>query len=186
MIKKEGQMTKHMKASILIMVVFGISAAASPAEITKRNGETVKGEIKGLIVQQGLVEKKKGDMYSSTFFTLNGTDIVRIDNDGVHYQPGSDVGFLIMTKKCSAPDLIEALETWIKDPPPQGFPVLWLKRTPSGTKITLGKRGKESVIRNDILGEFRMSKDKGIIVPAIEVVTADGIVKISVQELFDY
>jgi len=204
-------MTQCMGELVLIIVFFVPVLTVSAADITKRNGETLKGEVKGLVIQKGTVKKEdggaEGTSYRAVFFAVNGADIAKIDYDGLHYRPNSNVGALIVFQKGKEPDLIEALETAVKNPPPQGSPslrlevtpsgalvtlaergtqgspTLWLEVTPSGALVTLAKRGIESSLKCEIVGVFEMPGDKGTLVPSIEVITADKTLKIPVIEL---
>jgi hypothetical protein len=170
---------------------------ARATTVKKKDGQTLEGEIKGVIVQKGSLDKYEGAS-TKAYFSYNviqGRDITLIDEHGIHLAEGSKFLYVLVdgaTPPNNQED-IEALylanhEKEIISLSSGGstnivFTLPDSKRKMVPTYLPATELGAS----DKLVGELRLEKKwKGKIIPAIEIVTKDGMATIPVTEIIDF
>lgn len=201
-------------AYLLLVVQFGAVSAQTnqpgPANVKRKDGQMVKGKLKGLLVLKGEVKQTEGKArYNVVYEVVNAQDIDLINEEGVREPEGSLSLMVFADGEKIPPDDIEVLEAIGKK---ESFGTIRLERLPDtasmslkqtlqklampsveslslkdgGMKVFSGRNRKATVSTLKILGEFRISQGKGSIVPAMEVITENGVVTIPIQEIIAF
>lgn len=169
---------KRLFCAVGCVAILLISAPGFGATIKKNKGDTVEGQLRGLIVQKGPVKDSGAsgeDRYRVTYFTTNGSDVSLIDEAGIHVVAGAVIGVWVVSQG-TPPDDLEALET-------AAGPATFLRRLPKGGGLMAsGKLGKEGPVPERLLGTFVMGDKSGSLLPYVEVQTERGAVKVQVPE----
>lgn len=187
MITKLSYRSAIMGLALLILMASTVFAA----KIKKKNGQVVEGEIKGTIVLKSIGQSRskedpKVTVYSVQYALISGNEIDVIDEKGVH-KTSNRFAFFSVSQENTPPDDNEVIEIGV-NMPSGPFSFGYTKK--GGTVVRLGGTKYESggTNTNTLLGEIRKNPKTGKteIVPAIEIVTSSGTVKIPVTEIVDF
>lgn len=170
---------------LFLSPVGGQTGPSKAATIKKKNGQIIKGEINGIVVQGGseLVTGSPGG-YGALYYTPKGEQIESIDEDGVHYRPGARIRYVSIGQKDKIDDS-EAAGVAIE-----------MENNFTAMFDYSGKHGMASVksdtmsldnpAKFKLLGEYRKEGSTGKIIPALEVNTAKGIVLVPIAEIVEF
>jgi WD40 repeat protein len=170
----------------LLLVCTLATTITFAATIKKKNRQVVNGEIQGLIVQrENISASREGGKitYSAKYQLVNGSEVSAIDEGGVHWTTNK-VSFFSVSQEDTPLDDVDVLETGMNTPPGSIFGGY---TKAGGLVVAIGGRTLEEggTCSDKLLGEFRINPltKKGQIIPALELATANGTVKISVIEI---
>ena len=160
------------------------------ASIKTKSGATHEGKLAGLIVLKGRYEEAASEknpgqkVYSARYVVANGYDIEKIDEQGVHQKGGRVIGILSVEQEGSPLDDLDVVRAGL-DMPESPFAVGYTKA--GGTIVRLGGRAEKVVTRDTVLGEYRKDRGKkeSELRSALEIETANGVVKVPVAELVE-
>jgi hypothetical protein len=185
--------TKHAIISLLALgLLTSFNATSSAATIEKKDGTAVVGNISGLIVQRGEIKKSPSEknpgktVQTASYYLTNGAEISAIDKKGLH-KDSDKIVFIVVSQEEFPLEDLDVLNKGI-DAPPSFFSVVYTKA--GGTVVRMGGRSAQpsAVSKDVILGEYRQDRDtrEAQLIPAIEVVTAAGPVKIAVSDIVGF
>ena len=175
-----------------LIIILGVGSFAEGATIKKRNGDVIEGTVQGFVALKGkkpLVENGKGTndatKYSTTYWIVKGEEIVRIDEAGVQRKSDGVEAFAMGTRDGSLPEDLVVLDAAFDNNAP--MPMLFPTRDAS-TWAVIARNGKSkqgNTLSDSLIGEYKRGKDskQGEIIPALQVSTASGIVKISIADI---
>ena len=160
---------------------------AASASVKKKNGQTVKGEISGRLVQKGKLPPDSG--YTYVYFIVEGRNVTVIDEAGVHLDEGAKV-IMIGVRGAASPDDWESVAVGY------GFAE---RMTGSGAWGRISVTGEccgirvidAKAIADKLLGEFRVSPKtevtpfKAELMPFVELKTQGGIMRIPIAEIVE-
>ena len=160
--------------------------------ITRKSGAVVAGEIKGLVIQGGVVQKeiRKQVHYGGVYYRVQGNDIEAIDAKGVHYRPEGEVRYVVIIQKEPINELA-AVEVAVAlgDNEYVNNVVEYLGHMehPAAVSMTPMKLDKPNPSNHaKVLGQYRREDGKGKLIPVLEVTTPDGLVTIPVEDVVDF
>ncbi len=171
------------KTYYFVRKINGKITALQPELGDNKDAQRVEGQISGPIVHkaEGPQEKTKKGKYIYTFMVTDGKDIEVSDSSGMYQSVGSNITVLAANLDKSGIDDLEFLETGMASKANTATGL----RLPSGG--TMGrfvfKTSKQSPGTLKLTGEFRSDKNKGQLIPALQVNTDQGIVLIPVDQL---
>jgi len=166
----------------LFALILAQTSETKIATIKRKNGEVVKGQINGIVVQgkSGPVSAGSKTGYGALYYAGKGADIEAIDEEGVHYKSGAKVGYVNIGQKGPINDA-EAARVAVED----SFTAMFDYSGNNGmASVNFGSSfGVTSKL--PVLGEYRKDGDgkTGKIIPTLEVVTAKGTVSIPIEEI---
>jgi hypothetical protein len=174
--------------TVLFLLVAGTGIGQDKsATIKKKNGEVVKGEIKGIIVQgkSGPVSTGSQSGYGALYYAGKGADIETIDEEGVHYRSGAKVGYVNIGQQGPINDA-EAARVAVE----ADFTAMFDYSSKNGmASVSFGSQsGSSASTKLSVLGEYRRSEDgkSGKIIPTLEVSTATGTVTVPAAEIIAF
>jgi hypothetical protein len=147
--------------------------------VEKKDGQIISGTIQGIVVQKGKINEALGEDGSKRFDTRyvlsNGDRITAIDKQGVHTSWIISLGAY---QEGEPPNDLEVLK-----PGKTGF-----MNPRKGGKLTILALdyGPRVPIKEALLGTVRKkpgTEDEVILVPALEIMTANGLVTLPVSEV---
>lgn len=154
--------------SVLVLLPTQVGAAT----IVLKDGKTVEGEIRGNIA---LNAGKSG------YLLVDGGDILRIDELGLHLRAGTRAGNCIgVPESVPAVEVLEQIAEYSK----YGFymTIFQGKKVPiTGLVATV-----ETVYSGRLLGEFRLAQGKGQLLTILSVTTQAGPVQVKLAELVPF
>lgn len=161
------------------------------ASIKTKSGVIHEGELTGLIVLKGRYEEAASEktpgqkVYSARYVVANGYDIEKIDEQGVHQKGGRVIGILSVEQEGTPLDDLDVVRAGLQIPE-GGFLARGYTKA-GGTIFRLGGRADKVVTRDTVLGEYREDREKkeSELRPALEIETANGVVKVPVAELVE-
>jgi hypothetical protein len=159
----------------LILSCASLALGQSPtSKIKLKNGDVIQGKIRGRLA---------AEVKAVNYSILNGKDIDRIDEKGISTREGAKIIDAFTPASASPPSTMEVLEAMVKAPAP-GFALVDLKQGARVSIIAFTEDAKKT-IRGVVLGEIRADpKTKGWeLIPALEIVTSNGTVTISVDKI---
>ncbi len=170
--------------------LFFVSISAQTSEtktstIKRKNGEVIKGQINGIVVQgkSGPVSAGSKTGYGALYYAGKGADIEAIDEEGVHYKSGAKVGYVNIGQKEPINDS-EAASVAVED----SFTAMFDYSSKNGmASVNFGSSfGVTSKL--PVLGEYRKDGDRktGKIIPTLEVATAKGTISIPIEEIVTF
>jgi len=176
--------SQTIRGSLAAFIILSLSAAAATLKV--KSGAVHEGKVNGLIVLKGderetLSEQDPSKtVYWASYTVLNGSDLAAIDAKGVHLGSGQPVGRFDVMQEDAPLDDADVVRTGLRIPPgPFGTGTT----KAAGTVSRVEDRTGPGPRRDTILGEFRTEGDKVELRPAIEIETAQGIVKVPVEDL---
>jgi hypothetical protein len=162
--------------------------SAQIAKVIKKNGQTVEGKLKDLIVQKSSVkESREGAKakYTASYYLTNGGDITSIDENGGH-KMGGLFAILSVSQKGELLNDTDVIQTAMNMP--QGSIFGYTKA--GGQVVRLGglSSSEQNVETSALLGTFRVDPQtgKGMIVPYIELLNEKGTVKLLVKDIIGF
>lgn len=164
---------------LLVLVAF-IANGALAGTLKMKNGQIVRGEIKGKLVFKSLIHTDVGGGgYGLIYYMLAGNEVDSITEEGVRWKDGKSAFRHMLVQKKEPPDDVEAL-TALKD---TDFPMDYMMKY--GGSNWEGKPGVPDVnpIPVRLLGELRYEEGKAKIIPSLDVETPKGIVKVPVEDI---
>jgi hypothetical protein len=177
----------------IIAVCLVLEGSLFPATIKTKDGQILKGEIEGIIVlkkeeQLAPSAEKPVMRYLTTYHVLNGKEIERIDEQGVHVKINSSIVILMASQENSP------LEDWIvfdgalKREGPAASQ--WRGRhKDTGQEYILVRRGgratKPMTLNDTLVGKMGRDQQaaKDIIVQHLEIKIKNILVKVPVADL---
>ena len=169
--------------------IFGQTGQTKTATIKKKDGEVIKGEIKGTVVQgeSGPVSTGSRTGYGALYYTPKGEQIEAIDEEGVHYRvSGRRVRFVNIGQKDKINDSEAAGVAVAMDGEGSSNPVFDYSISHGMAAVLCDVLEVTSPTRLKILGEYRKDGKLGKIIPALEVATAKGMVSIPIEEIVEF
>ena len=170
--------------SPLCGLVAGKADQATFTPVKLSNGEVVEGQINGLVVlKEWLRKSEKGakETFTVEYTLIDGKGIEAIDSEGVHLGSDSSLDLISCTQESRPPDDLEALAKGMSlASGTMKFDVFSKGSTLFHTDV---KTGNRSVKTGELLGEFRLKEPPEKLIPAIEITTAKGVVKVPVKEI---
>lgn len=170
----------NMLALGLIMLC--IQAVTCAATIKTKDGKTIEGKIRGMIVQKGEIKLEKseeGTIHIVTYDMSNGDDIEAIDEAGVHR---SHIWQITVSAVGGLPGDLDVFKPG--------------EKTGVGADRVTAKGLKYNVFVFDfaprvpstekLLGEFRSENGKDVVIPALHVTTTNGFVDIPVADVVSF
>jgi len=171
-------------ASPLFRPVAGKADQSTLTTIKLSNGEVVEGQINGLIVLKEWLRKSETgakETFTIEYTLIDGKGIEAIDSEGVHLGSNSTLDFISCSQENRPPDDLEALQKGMSlASGAMKFDVFSKGSTLFHTDV---KTGNRSVKTGELLGEFRMKDPPEKLIPAIEITTEKGVVKVPVKEI---
>lgn len=176
---------------VLLVLGLLIAGLAHAATIKTKSGSVHDGKISGLIALKGRYEETPSEktpgqkVYSGRYVVVNGYDIEKIDEQGVH-QKGGRVLVIFSVEQEGAPlDDLDVVRTGLQIPE-GGFLSRGYTKA-GGSMFRLGGRADKVITRDTVLGEYREDREKkeSELRPVIEIETAAGTVKVPVAELVE-
>lgn len=164
--------------------IFAQTNETKIATIKKKNGEVVKGQINGIVVQgkSGPVSTGSKTGYGALYYAGKGTDIEAIDEEGVHYKSSAKVGYVNIGQKGPINDS-EAARVAVED----SFTAMFDYSGNNGmASVNFGSSfGSSASTKLPVLGEYRKDGDgkTGKIIPVLEVSTAKGTTSVPIEEI---
>ena len=165
---------------MLFLVAF-IANGALAGTLKMKNGQIVRGEIKGKLVFKSLIHTDVGGGgYGLIYYMLAGNEVDSITEEGVRWKDGKSAFRHMLVQKKEPPDDVEAL-TALKDT--DFMPMDYMMKY--GGSNWEGKPGVPDVnpIPVRLLGELRYEEGKAKIIPSLDVETPKGIVKVPVEDI---
>jgi hypothetical protein len=203
---------RNTSSFVLTLALLVVTCPSFAATVKEKDGRIVSGEIKGRIALKSTTEQVEQDSkkYGVVFYALaDGKYIEAIDENGVSLHGGTIALLLVwweLDGKDRTPSELECLTA--ENHEPKGFPFFYLD---SGAgvwrfyKDLLPKSSAGEIFGaihqdvtgsapaflanpklNKLLGEIRSGQGQERLVPGLEVLTADGIVKVQVSELASF
>jgi hypothetical protein len=158
------------------------------ATVKKRNGTTAEGEIDGTIVQKGVSRPKSGSRSATaeraaTYILVDGSDVDAIDERGVTAH-----GYYTIIEASRAGPLDDK---YIVDWGSKYKGGMQFGKLGDGTSVMvigakLGELATEKAAqqrRLPLLGSFKCVNGECKIVPAIQIATATGIVRVPIRDI---
>lgn len=167
--------------NVVVDRVAALPEQTETAQVTKANGEIVVGKIKGIVVNRGRVRNADG-LYNVIYYFYEGKYITRITDLGTTIVKGGSMLHIITDRGISLAD-------------ESAVPALALKMykgsSRSGSETLPDKVYLLALFDNDetlttdfpVVGEFRMDLDQAVIIPAIEILTDKGLVRLPASEI---
>lgn len=159
--------------------IFAQTSETKIATIKKKNGEVVKGQINGIVVQgnSGLVS---AGGYFALYYAGKGADIEAIDEEGVHYKSGAKVGLVNIGQKEPINDS-EATRVAVEG----DFAAMFEYSSKNGMASVNFVSQFGSNASTKLLGEYRKDGDgkTGKVIPVLEVITAKGTISVPIEEI---
>jgi len=166
------------------VAVIGSAGQSKVSSVKTNNGPVVEGQIKGIIVLKdkvGQSERGPKVTYSLNYTLVSGEGIDAIDEAGVHLGSDAKLDFVSCTQEGNLPDDAEVLARGMSLPAgATKFDAFAKGSTLFHVDVRTGNR---SVQTGTLLGEFRAEGQKEGLIPAIEISTEKGVVKIPVGEV---
>ena len=177
---------------MLILLGLLIAGPAHAATIKTKAGILHEGKISGLIVLKGRYaetpsEKTPGQkVYSARYVVVNGSDVEKIDEQGIHQKGGRVIGIFSVEQEGAPLDDLDVVRTGLQIPE-GGFLSRGYTKA-GGSMFRLGGRADKAITRDTVLGEYREDGEKkeSVLRPVLEIETATGVVKVPVTELVEF
>ena len=174
---------------LIIIVVLLLAGAASAQDAKATRVFTIGGaQITGVIAGQIALD----DAVSSVVL-IQGKDIERIDDAGIHLKRGAEmlgcqITLISNTEVFSSSPRVQLFETMVANKPKPGEKRRIELPRNSGMDIILLVAEAARTIKpaRGILGEFQMKDGKGSIVPSLNLSTASGARKIAVDQIVEF
>jgi hypothetical protein len=165
--------------SALLIILF-IASQALAATVKKKNGQLVKGEITGRIVQKGKTEKIESRYkYSDVFNVIEGKGIDTIDERGVNPIKGTTFSIILYYYSDETPPE----DTWVLDLA-EGFLAMGSDVSMNIKGDLLGiKRAEGKNLIDPLLGELVREEKTVRVLPALKVKTDKGMVEIPISDV---
>lgn len=176
-----------------VSLLFGLLVAglAHAATIKTKAGAIHEGKIAGLIVLKGRYEETPSEknpgqkVYTARYVVVNGHDLEKIDEQGVHLGGGRVTGIFSVEQEGTPLDDLDVVHTGLQIPE-GGFLSRGYTKA-GGSMFRMGGRAGAVISRDTVLGEYREDREKkeSVLRPIIEIETAGGVVKVPVAELVE-
>ena len=176
--------SQTIRGSLAAFILLSLSAAAATLKV--KSGAVHEGKVHGLIVLKGDEQETLSEqdpsksVYWASYTVLNGSDLAAIDARGVHLGSGQPVARFEVKQEDAPLDDVDVARTGLRIP---SGPFGTGTTKAAGTVSRVEDRTGQGPRRDTILGEFRTEGDKVELRPEIEIETAQGIVKVPVEDL---
>jgi hypothetical protein len=169
---------------LLPNVDFDLVAARSQTEssqVTKPNGEVVEGKIKGIVVNRAKVANADG-LYSVIYYFNEGKYITRITERGTTIVKGGSMLRIITDRGVSPAD--ESAVPGLALRMYKGSSRAGSETLPNKVHMIAFFSDEETLTTEfPVVGELRMEQEQAVIIPAIEILTSKGLVRLPASEI---
>jgi hypothetical protein len=165
-----------------VLLVLSLPVIAHAAVIKTKDGKTIEGQIRGMIVQKGELKIEKSDegpIHIVSYDMSNGEDIQSIEELGVHR---SHIWQITVSAVGGLPDDLDVFK------PGEKTGLAANRVTAAGLKYNIFVFDFAPRVPSTLklLGEFRNENGKDVIIPSLHVTTKDGAVDIPVADLVTF
>ncbi len=171
----------------LALVVLILDASAqSPTTVKKNNGQLLKGSIQGAIIQgeSSAVKTDASAGYGGLYYIAKGEQIESIDEEGVHYRPGTRLRYVSIGQKQPIDDL-EVIKMAVNLD--NNFMAMFdysNKHNMASVKSDFMDMKTPSKLR--LIGEYRNDGNSGAIIPALQINTATGTIAVPIADIVKF
>jgi hypothetical protein len=165
---------------LALLIILFIASQALAATVKKKNGQLVRGEITGRIVQKGKTEKIESRYkYSIVFNVIEGKGIDTIDERGVNPIKGTSFPIILYYYSDETPPE----DTWVLDLA-EGFLAMGSDVSMNIKGDLLGiTRAEGKNLIDPLLGELVREEKTVRVLPALRVKTDKGMVEIPISDI---
>jgi len=169
----------------LVVLILDVSAQ-SPATIKKNNGQLLKGSIQGAIIQgeSSAVKTDASAGYGGLYYIAKGEEIESIDDEGVHYRPGTRLRYVSIGQKQPINDL-EVIKMAVNLD--NNFMAMFdYSKTHDMASVKSDFIDMKTPSKLRLIGEYRNDGNSGTILPSLQIKTATGAVAVPIGDIVKF